>query len=77
MINRFKKAMSLKKKTLNAVYLLYVFKNQPYSEGKKEIDLNKISLSVLLGHFFFFYKTILSFSFSLYLKHKIINNQVK
>lgn len=76
MINRFKKAMSLKKKTLNAVYLLYVFKNQPYSEGKKEINQNKISLSVLLGHFFF-YKTILSFSFSLYLKHKIINNQVK
>lgn len=53
MINRFKKAMSLKKKTLNAVYLLYVFKNQPYSEGKKEINQNKISLSVLLGHFFF------------------------
>lgn len=52
MINRFKKAMSLKK-TLNAVYLLYVFKNQPYSEGKKEINQNKISLSVLLGHFFF------------------------
>lgn len=47
MINRFKKAMSLKKKTLNAVYLLYVFKNQPYSEGKKEIHQNKISLSVL------------------------------
>lgn len=53
MINRFKKAMSLKKKTLNAVYLLYVFKNQPYSEGKKEINQNKISLSVLLCHFFF------------------------
>lgn len=53
MINRFKKAMSLKKKTLNTVYLLYVFKNQPYSEGKKEINQNKISLSVLLGHFFF------------------------
>lgn len=66
----------LLKKTLNAVYLLYVFKNQPYSEGKKEINQNKISLSVSLGHFFFFfYKTILSFS--LYLKHKIINNQVK
>lgn len=62
MINRFKKAMSLKK-TLNAVYLLYVFKNQPYSEGKKEINQNKISLSVLLGHFFFFTKLFFLFLF--------------
>lgn len=50
MINRFKKAMSLKK---NLVYLLYVFKNQPYSEGKKR-DPSKQNFFICFIRSFFF-----------------------